>query len=172
MSKRAPMRLHVGDEFNPEKRAGQPRKVGGERYLTTWLTCGTAWRWADDDLLRQMHEAGAIRGNTRWVLVEYQRNVYYRDGRFYQASTRKNAARQGDFAELVPCEGSIWTCRPKYQQRYGLPDAEIICIEGFPVSERVGEDAFEVTGDSWPVMEGFLGLDESYKPERYRPKVA
>ena len=169
MSKADPLRLYVGDDFNPEKRAGQPRNVGGVRYLLTWFTSGSGWRWADDDLLARMKVAKEIRGNTKWVLVEYHKNVYYRDGVFYVSATHKNAEKRGDFAELVPAEGSIWTCRPKYQQRYGLPDAEILCMGGVPTSIRIGGDAFMVTNDSWPAMEAFLGLDEMYKPERFRP---
>lgn len=172
MSRKDPIRLYIGDEFNPEKRAGMPRKVGGERYLTTWFTCGRSWRWASDDLLKRMKEARAIHGSTRWVLVEFYRDVYYKDGRFYRAHTTKSATRSGDFSRLVPVDGTIYTCKPKYQKKYGLPDAEIVCIDGYPVSVRIGQDAFDV-GDSWSVMEAFLGLDECYKPEKYRPgKVA
>lgn len=175
MSKRDPIRLYVGDDFNPEKRAGQPRWTGGrkgvgERFLTTWFTCGNGWRWADEGELDKLKGAKAIRGNVQWVLVEYYRAVYYKDGRFYAFRTSKNAAKKGDFGQFVPVDGSIWTCKPKYQAKYGLPDAEIICMEGYPTSVRIGEDAFSVTNDSWPMVESFLGLDEMYKPEAYRPR--
>ena len=172
MSKKDPLRLRVGDKYNPEKRAGQPRKVNNKRYLTTWFTYDSGWRWANEDLVARMKKDGEIHANTRYVLVEFYRDVYYRNGRFYRTKTSKSTSRSGDFAAFVPMEGAIWTCRPKYQARYSLPDAEIICSDGFPVSVRIGQDAFYVTNDSWPVMEAFLGLDEMYKPAKYRPEVA
>jgi len=170
MSKKDPIRLHVGDKYNPEKRAGQPRKVGNDRYLTTWYTYDSGWRWASEDLVDRMKKDGELHGNTRYVLVEFYRNVYYKDGRFYRTNTMKSPDRSGDFAAMVPLDGWIWTCHPKYQAKYGLVDAEILCEEGFPTVIHFGEDAFKVTSDSWPAMEMFLGLDECYKPEKYRPE--
>ena len=175
MSKKDPFRLRIGDEFNPEKRCGMPRWSGGKkgvgtRYLTTWFTTGSSWKWADERLLEKLHDSRVIRGNCKWVLVEFTRSVYYSDGRFYRCETRKSVERSGAYVEFVPIDGAIRTCKPRYQSKYGLPDAEIICIEGYPVSLRMGDEAFDVNVASWPAMESFLGLDEMYKPEGYRPK--
>jgi len=175
MSKRDPFRLRLGDDFNPETRCGMPRWTGGKagngkRLLTTWFTTGTAWRWADDEVIARLKQEHAIHPNTKYVLAEYCKNVYYANGMFYASETHKSVLRTGDFSEFVPITGTIRTCKPKYQHKYHLIDCEIVVVDGHPGSVRIEGDAFYVTDDSWPTMESFLGLDESYKPEKYRPK--
>ena len=169
------MILRWGTEYNPEKRAGQPKNMrDGRRLLHVWYTYEFFKSYVSDETLERLKRDRVVGGTRKnqSVLVERPRYVYYSDGMFYRPASRKNAQRSGDCYELVPLSGTIWSCYPKYQARYGLPDAEIVCIDGYPVSVRVGQDAFDVTTGSWPVMESFLGLDESYKPERYRPNKA
>ena len=140
--------IRLNDElYNPEKRSGQPRWTGGkagkgERLLTTWYTCGIFRSYADEKLLDRLKGDRVIAKNRKYVLVERARNVYYGGGRFYRSASRRNTERRGEYARFEPITGSVWTCRPKYQQKWGLPDAEILVSEGYPHTVRVGEDAF------------------------------
>lgn len=165
--------LRWGDEFNPEKRAGQPRKLrDGRRMVHVWLTYEFFKSYVDEKTLEKMKHRRLVRWNrgTTSVLVERPRSLYYCDGVFYRMKSNRNPRHEGDAYLYEPFEGTAWTCFPKYQQKRGLPDCEIVCVAGHPVSVRIGQDAFSVTRDEWPTMESFLGLDESYKPEKYRPK--
>ena len=168
--------LRRGDEFNKEGRCGEPLKRNGRRYLHCWFTYEHFKSYATDKIMASLVEAKVItkRRKNESVLYERVRYVYYchEDGMFYRPNSQRNAERKGQAYGLVPYHGTIYTDYPVYQAKHGLPDAEIVCVEGVPVSVRIGTDAFEVTPESWPTMESFLGLDEMYKPEKYRPKAS
>lgn len=160
--------IRLNDPKYNRKRSGQPRWTGGKtgkgrRLLTCWYTYGTFKSWASERLVARLRQDGEISRNRKRVLVERAYSVYYGDGMFYKASRMRNSERSGDYATFEPLTGTIWTCRPEYQRKYGLPDAEILLMDGLPVCVRIDGDAFNVTTDSWPVMASFLGLDEAYK---------
>ena len=147
---------YLNTERNPEKRCGGHYKG----MLHTWYTYQIALR-----------NAKGPRGGA-WV-QEFARHVYYKDGRFYMLKTHKSIERtatRDTYATMEPISGPIWTVHPKYQARYNLPDAEIVLSDGVPVIVKVDGNEFEITPDEWPMVEGYLGLDEQYKPERFRPK--
>ena len=160
--------IRLNDPKYNKKRSGQPRWTGGKtgvgrRMLTCWYTYGTFKSWADEKLVEQLKDDGEISRNRKRVLVERAYSVYYAGGLFYKACRRRNPEKSGAYASFEPLNGTIWTCRPDYQARYGLPDASIALIDGVPVCVRIDDESFDVTNDSWPTMEAFLGLDESYK---------
>ena len=162
--------LRWGDEFNKELRAGEPRNINGRRLVHAWYTYEFFKSYATDKIMADLVKAKVVtkRRSNKSVIFERPRYVWYssEDGMFYRLQSNRNKNREGDAYLLVPFHGTIWSCYPKYQSRYELPDAEIVCVEGKPTSVRIGDDAFEVTDDSWPTMESFLGLDESYKQGR------
>lgn len=171
---RQPYVVRLNDPmFNPEKRCGRPRWTGGKtgkgvRLLETWFTSHIFRSWADEELVRRLIEAREVHPNTKHVLVERAKDVYYNvaDGRFYEARRQRNPQRAGAYAGFQPVDGLIWTNRPEFLGKHGLPSAEIICNEGLPMVVHIGRDAFTVTNESWPVMEAFLGLDEQWKRNR------
>lgn len=165
--------LHRGDKYNPETRCGQPRKLPTGRIFHTWYTTELFLSYATDEIMERLVADKVVtrRRSNRTVLYERPRSVYYGDGLFWVPSSRKNAAKVGAAFDYEPVTGTIRTEGFKqYQKRYGLPDALIYVENGFPTDVVIGEDSFHVTPESWPTMESFLGLDESYKPERYRPR--
>ena len=166
--------LRRGDEFNPEGRCGEPLNRDGKRYLHVWYTYESFKSYATDRIMDALRKAKVVtsRRQNKSVLYERVRYVYYCDGVFYRCGSNKNAERKGSAYNLVPYDGTIYTAYPRYQARYGLPDAEIDCVEGRPVNIRIDDEDFVVSEESWPSMEAFLGLGEMYKPERYRPNRA
>ena len=168
--------LYRGDEFNPEGRCGEPLKRGGKRYVHVWFTYEHFKSYATDKIMESLVKAKVVtkRRSNESVLYERVRYIYYchEDGRFYRPNSQRNSERKGQAYGLVPYHGTIYTDYPKYQAKHNLPDAEIVCIDGYPVSLRMDNEAFNVDADSWPMMEAFLGLDEMYKPEKYRPKAS
>lgn len=166
--------------YNKEKKwAGKPRWSGnktgvGTRYLTTWYTCEVFKSWVEDDaLMERLREDKVIAPNRTHVLYERARPVYYSDGRFYRTESRKNEDHVGSIVAYVPINAVLYTVFPDYMRKNGLPDAQIVVRDGYPVRVVIDGDYFDVDGDSWPAIEAFLGLDEMYKPERFRPnKVA
>jgi len=165
--------IRLNDPKYNKKRAGQPRWTGGKtgkgkRMLTCWYTYGTFKSWASEQLVQRLRDDGEIPKTRKRVLVERAYSVYYAEGFFYKAHRCRNPERSGEYAGFEPINGTIWTCRPDYQAKYGLPDASIVLIDGLPVCVRIDDEAFNVTNDSWPTMEAFLGLDESYKRKERR----
>lgn len=165
--------------YNKEKKwVGKPRWSGnktgvGTRFLTTWFTCEVFKSWVDDqDLLGRLRNDGVIAKNRTHVLYERARPVYYSDGRFYRTDSRKHSDCKGSIVEYVPLNALLYPVFPNYMKKYGLPDAQIVVRDGFPTRVVIDGDYFDVDRESWPAIEGFLGLDEMYKPERFRPKVA
>ena len=166
------MILRRGDEFNPEGRCGEPLKRGGKRYVHVWFTYESFKSYATDKIMDALMAAKVVtkRRSNETVLYERVRYIYYSDGRFYRPNSQRSSDRKGDAYGLVPYDGTIYTCYPEYQARFGLPDCEIVCVDGWPVSLKIDNEEFVVDKYSWPSMEAYLGLDEQYKPERYRPK--
>lgn len=164
--------LRKGDEFNPEGRCGQPLKTSLGRLVHVWYTNEVFLSYATDKMMAALVAAKVVtrRRSNKTVLYERNRYVYYGNGLFYVPVSRKNSSRKGAAYEFEVFTGTIRSCYPKYQQKYNLPDAIIHVVAGFPIAVVVDGDEFEVTRDSWPMMESFLGLDEQYKPEKYRPR--
>ena len=165
--------LKRGCEFNPEGRCGQPKKLAdGRRVFHTWYTNEVFLSYATDSMMEKLVAAKIItrRRTNRTVLYERARYVYYGDGRFWVPVSRKNGNREGEAYELEPYTGTLTSLYPEYQRRYGLPDAIIHCDCGYPIAVVMDNDEFEVTRESWPVMESFLGLDEHYKPAKWWPE--
>lgn len=165
--------LHRNDPIVGEGRCGEPRWIGERRFLHVWYTYGIFLSYATDKIMKELVAAKTVtrRRTNKSVLYERARTVYYEHatGMFFIPASNKNAEKKGAAYELRPFHGTITTAWPEYQAKHGLVDAEIVCVEGLPVSIRIDGDAFSVTTDSWPSMEGFLGLNELWKPERYRP---
>ena len=167
-----------GDGFVPEGRAGEPKRFGGVRYWHVWYTCREYESNCEPKpnnrsgviLFEKLIKAGKItsRRSPKTVLYGRVEYVYYKDGVFYTTKTQKNTERKGDYAKIMPLDGTIWTCYPQWQAKRGIPDAKIRLAEGVPVSVNVGGEEFAVTPESWPTMESFLGLDMAWKPARYR----
>lgn len=147
----------LGCKENPEKQCGRCDK-STKFMLHTWFT----WQIA----LRDSKVPGP-RGGAR--LEQFARYVYYKDGRFWRAKTHKRPDRtstRDEYASYEPVNGVIWTVFPRYQARHNLPDASILCRDGYPSVLVMDEGEFQVDADTWPMMEGFLGLDQSYKRVR------
>ena len=139
---------------NPEKRCGRCDK-STEYALHTWFT----WQVA----LRASKKKGP-RGGER--LEEFARYVYYKDGRFLRTKTHKRPDRgntRASYSTYEPINGTIWTVFPRFQARYGIPDATILCRDGYPVAVEIDDEAFTVTPEEWPAMEAFLGLDQYWR---------
>lgn len=165
--------LHRGDKYNPETRCGQPRNLPTGRIFHTWYTTELFLSYATDEIMERLVADKVVtrRRSNKTVLYERPRSVYYGDGLFWVPASRKNSAKTGPAFDYELVTGTIRTEGFKqYQKRYGLPDAIIHCMYGRPVAIVMDGEEFEVTSQTWPVMESFLGLDESYKPERYRPR--
>ena len=155
---------------NPEKRVGNAVRMNGERYLNTWYTYEVFRSYADEDMMERAYKAKLVTRRTKRALYERARTVYYRDGMFYRFRSNKNEQHEGDMFLLEPVEGELWCKAPGYMERHGIPAANIVCEDGRPVRINVEGEWFAVNEVSWPAMEAYLRLDESYKAERYRPQ--
>ena len=168
--------VHRSDPLLGEGRCGEPKWIGNRRFLHCWFTYETFLSYATDKLMEKLvaNKVVTKRRSNHTVLYERARYVYYEheSGMFYVPNSNKNEQRMGDAYLLVPFDGTIYSDFPMYQAKHGLVDAEIVCVAGYPVSLRIGHDAFSVSRESWPSMEGFLGLDEQWKPEKHRPNWA
>lgn len=167
-----------GSEFLPEGRAGDPKTFDGLRFVHVWYTTEVFTSNCEqhgnkrgcEKLMEKLRAAKVItsRRSPKTVLYQRVRYVWYREGTFYAPDRSPNHEREGSYAELSPIDGTIWTCYPQWQSKRGIPDATIRCEGGRPVEVTVNGETFAVTDESWPTMESFLGLDESWKPARYR----
>lgn len=162
--------VRIGEVGNPEKRTGNPVRFGGRRYLNTWYTYSVFRSWCPPEMMEKLYSARVCTRRRKRALYERVRSVYYRDGMFYRSKSNKNEQRTGDIFLIEPIDGEIWTCKPVYQGKNGLPDARITCVEGHPVSVTVDGESFDVTADNWQMIASFLGLDEHYKPAKWWPE--
>lgn len=164
--------LKRGDEFNPEGRCGEPKQANGKRYFHCWFTYESFLSYATERIMDALVAAKVItrRRSNRTVLYERNRYVYYRAGRFYRTRSNKNERREGSCYELEPLTGTVVSCYPKYQARHGLPDATIQLKDGYPFELVMDGDTIPVEDGMWPSLEGWLGLDEHYKPMKYWPE--
>lgn len=166
---RAKKRLDVVVRINGEGYT-EPTHIGKHRWLT--IFCGDRVQALTTCFTDCISCRLIVDDDGNDALAEFARNVYYtHDGRFWTIKTFENPMREGNYGEMIPMDGEIWTEFPKYRAKWGIADARITCKMGIPVSITMDGETFEVNQASWPVIESFLRLDKL--PRRSpRKKVA
>jgi len=162
--KRLPVIVRLNDENYSE-----PTHIGKHRWLT--IFCGDRVHALTTCFTDCVTYREVVDDDGNEALAEFARNVYYtHDGRFWVIKTFENPDRVGNYGELVPVDGEIWTEFPKYRAKRGIPDARIKCVEGVPASIEMDGEAFDIDAANWPMIEAFLQLNRM--PRRSPSKKA